>query len=194
VDGSVTGEWKQVLVETIFSRTCIPWRPLMPLMVTWLQPFPLPRLNVHTHTHAHTPPPLSLPACRSKTCMKKLSNRDQRRGRGEREGWERERGGGTITGKMGGRRIGLRERGGGVMYSVLSAPPTHTHTHTIVFSHTTLEHIHPPAQYCGIFQSSYIEIHSGSPSAEEALPRSLETSRYQSHWLQRVTELEPDQC
>jgi len=65
----------------------------------------------------------------------------KRRERGMSEEWERERerGGVTITGKMGGRRIGLRERGGGVMYSVLSAPPTHTHPHT----HNSVFTYHP---------------------------------------------------
>ncbi len=59
-----------------------------------------------------------------------------------------------------------------------SPPPTHT----IVFSHTTLEHIHPPVQYCGIFQSSFQSIQI-QPQSHSALEVPLRTSCYRNRLL-----------
>lgn len=122
--------------------------------------------------------------------MEKWSSRDERKEKEEEEteGWVKtlrdhpllsE----TITGEMGGRRIGLK--GGGVMYSVLSAPPTQTHTHNSVFTYHPWTYS-PSSTILWHFPIEF-PIHSNSTTkpqcSQSAAQVPLRTSCYHNHLL-----------
>lgn len=193
--GSFVVEWKQVLVETKFSSERLNLYSLMSSAAIdrHMASAPLPRAHKHPSTREVTSCVSSdgwSPGkhARNNGAAETRESKEEE----ETEGWvktlrHREREGdhllllGNNNREMGGRRIRLGG-GGGVMYSVLSAP-LHTHTHNSVFTY----HPWTYSPSSTILWHFPIEVHSHSitkpqrsHSAAQVPPQ---TSSYHNRWL-----------